>query len=72
MLSGIRTRWPRRGGLALLLALAGTLIVACGGGGLGVGSDAPAFTLPAADGGTVSLADYAGRPVLLYFHMAMG
>ncbi len=31
------------------------------------GSAAPAFTLPAASGRTVSLSDYAGRPVLLWF-----
>jgi peroxiredoxin Q/BCP len=32
-----------------------------------IGSTPPAFTLPAASGRTVSLADYAGRPVLLWF-----
>lgn len=37
------------------------------------GRQAPAFALPAADGGTVALDDYVGRqPVLLYFHMAVG
>ena len=36
------------------------------------GAQAPAFSLPAASGETVSLADYAGRPVLLFFHMAVG
>ena len=39
----------------------------------GVGAKAPDFTLPAATGESVSLADYVGRqPVLLYFHMAVG
>ena len=38
----------------------------------GVGSKAPDFTLANAAGGNVSLADYAGQPVLLYFHMAVG
>lgn len=32
------------------------------------GSLAPSFTLPAAGGGTVSLADYSGRKVILYFY----
>jgi peroxiredoxin len=33
----------------------------------GAGSTAPAFTLPASTGGQVSLSDYQGRSVLLYF-----
>ena len=37
-----------------------------------VGSKAPDFTLANAAGGDVSLADYSGQPVLLYFHMAVG
>jgi hypothetical protein len=38
-----------------------------------VGSVAPSFILPAANGGTVSLADYRGeQPVLLYFSMGPG
>ncbi|MGD9995622.1 MAG: peroxiredoxin [Ilumatobacteraceae bacterium] len=39
---------------------------------VGVGDAAPAFSLPAtgggADGHTISLADYAGRPVVLVFY----
>ena len=35
-------------------------------------NQAPAFSLPASDGSTVSLSDFAGQPVLLYFHMANG
>lgn len=31
------------------------------------GSPAPAFSLPNQDGKTVSLADYAGRNVLIWF-----
>ncbi|MGO4422349.1 redoxin domain-containing protein, partial [Streptomyces sp. MCAF7] len=31
------------------------------------GDTAPAFTLPDADGKPVSLADYAGRKVIVYF-----
>jgi len=33
-----------------------------------VGQDAPAFTLPDQDGAPVSLADFAGRTVVLYFY----
>lgn len=58
---------------ALPLAL---LLAACGSSGgetaIEVGAQAPAFTLPDAAGGEVSLSDYAGQPVLLYFHMAVG
>ena len=37
------------------------------------GDPAPDFTLPTADGSTVSLASYKDRqPVLLFFHMAVG
>lgn len=32
------------------------------------GSDAPDFTLPAADGSQVSLRDYRGKWVVLYFY----
>lgn len=31
------------------------------------GDPAPAFSLPAAGGGEVALADFAGRPVVLIF-----
>lgn len=33
-----------------------------------VGSKAPAFTLPASGGKEISLADYAGKKVILYFY----
>jgi len=40
---------------------------------LRVGDTAPAFTLPNALGGNVSLSDYVGKkPVLLYFSMTAG
>jgi peroxiredoxin Q/BCP len=33
-----------------------------------VGAKAPAFTLPRDGGGTVSLADFKGRKLVLYFY----
>jgi thioredoxin-dependent peroxiredoxin len=35
---------------------------------IGVGDKAPGFTLPATGGGSMSLADFAGRPVVLVFY----
>lgn len=35
---------------------------------LGIGAKAPAFTLPDKDGNPVSLSDFAGRKVVLYFY----
>jgi len=43
-----------------------------GPGAIAVGQTAPAFSLKSADGGTASLSDYAGKPVLLYFSMGPG
>ena len=37
---------------------------------LQVGDKAPAFSLPDADGNTVSLTDYRGRKVIVYFYPA--
>jgi thioredoxin-dependent peroxiredoxin len=37
---------------------------------LEVGDNAPAFSLPDADGNKVSLADYRGRKVIVYFYPA--
>ncbi|MEV0948531.1 thioredoxin-dependent thiol peroxidase [Rhodococcus sp. NPDC049939] len=39
---------------------------------LSPGETAPAFTLPDADGNDVSLADYRGRKVIVYFYPAAG
>ena len=38
------------------------------GSDLGLGAKAPAFTLPRDGGGSVSLADFAGRKLVLYFY----
>jgi cytochrome oxidase Cu insertion factor (SCO1/SenC/PrrC family) len=60
---------------ALVASMAALVLSACGGsqeGEIAVGEPAPEFTLPATRGGEVSLSDYAGQPVLLYFHMAVG
>jgi len=35
---------------------------------LNLGDKAPTFTLPTGDGRSVSLADYQGRPVVVYFY----
>lgn len=37
---------------------------------LEIGSTAPAFTLPSAEGTQVSLSDYAGQKVIVYFYPA--
>lgn len=41
-------------------------------GSVAVGDTAPVFRLKSAGGGPVSLSDYAGKPVLLYFSMGPG
>jgi peroxiredoxin len=37
-----------------------------------VGDDAPPFELATVAGDRVALENFRGRPVLLYFHMAVG
>lgn len=62
--------------LFLALGLISALFTACGRGNSAPASDevypAPDFTLPNALGGEVSLNDYKGEPVFLFFHMAVG
>jgi len=74
--------------LLMLIALGGWALAACGDdaddngnaprpatqapAALSVSDPAPPFSLPTASGETVSLADYQGAPVLLFFHMAGG
>jgi peroxiredoxin Q/BCP len=50
---------PKSGGAARVEAPAASL---------NEGDTAPAFSLPGAGGGTVSLADFAGKKVVLYFY----
>ena len=61
--------------ISLLLVLA-IFLAACSSNSttdeIVVGNPAPDFALTAADGSEVSLADYRGQPVLLFFHMAGG
>jgi peroxiredoxin len=55
-------------GLASLLALVALLVSAPPlQAGASVGSKAPGFVLPAADGQLVSLKDFRGRPLVLHF-----
>lgn len=59
-----------------VLSLLAFLLAACGGSpteqvSIPV-SKAPDFTLPNALGGEVSLSNFAGQPVFLFFHMAVG
>ena len=65
--------------MRMLVALGVMAVVAVAAVGVGgaaaqplkVGDAAPAFSLPGSDGGTHSLADYAGTPVVLaWFPMA--
>lgn len=57
----------------ILLAVFTSLLTACSGANQTTdASSAPAFDLPNALGGNVSLKDYEGRNVLLFFHMAVG
>ena len=63
----------RRNPAALAVGLGLLILQGCAGIPTSAEPQAPAFTLPSADGSTVSLSDYNGKqPVLLYFHMAVG
>jgi hypothetical protein len=58
------------------LGLLSVLLAACGGGASTPANTevrpAPDFSLSNALGGEVSLSDYSGEPVFLFFHMAVG
>lgn len=60
--------------ILVTLLLTAFLLQACSNApsGAQVGADAPSFTLPSTDNRSISLDDFSGQPVLLYFHMAVG
>jgi cytochrome oxidase Cu insertion factor (SCO1/SenC/PrrC family) len=59
--------------LFVLFAVLATLLTACSGKSQVTDtSPAPDFDLPNSLGGDVSLKDYEGKNVLLFFHMAVG
>ena len=59
--------------ISLFVVLLAAFLSACGGAAQSTGtSPAPDFTLPNSFGGDVSLSDYEGKNVLLFFHMAVG
>jgi peroxiredoxin len=65
----------RIGSLVLFLAVVGAVVAALLSARPVVDDRTTAatpFTLPTSDGGTVSLADYAGKPVLLFFNEGAG
>lgn len=57
----------------ILFVVFASLLTACGGANQATdASTAPAFDLPNSLGGNVSLKDYEGKNVMLFFHMAVG
>ena len=60
--------------LLTIILLMVVFLSACGGGETPQTAviPAPDFELPNALGGNVSLDDYSGKNILLFFHMAVG
>jgi cytochrome oxidase Cu insertion factor (SCO1/SenC/PrrC family) len=62
--------------LIVVLLSAEILLTACdnntSSNQIRIGNQAPDFTLNNSDGSPVSLSEYKGQPVLLFFHMAEG
>lgn len=62
--------------LVFVLLILTTMLTACVGtsadGKIALGNQAPDFTLTDSDGNPVTLSEYRGQPVLLFFHMAGG
>jgi peroxiredoxin len=68
-----RSVWSIGIGVALIVAIAAMLFASRSPRfGEGVGAQAPTFTLPSTGGGSVSLADFRGKDVLLYFSEGVG
>lgn len=65
-----------KSGFLILLFVFIYLLTACSGNStqneIEIGNTAPDFTLTSSDGDEVSLSEYQGQPVLLFFHMAGG
>ena len=62
--------------LFLVLGFISAMLAGCGRGTSAPASNevrpAPEFSLPNALGGEVSLSDFEGQPVFMFFHMAVG